>query len=406
MLKTKFGRNPNPRVVIYARMSSSRQNPRSPEQQIDTITDTLKRLGLNWQVVAVYRDDAISGRYFRKRPGFQKMLRELKSGVIRAEYVLVDTFERLSRAENNAEIRRMLVKAGALVLTADSQFADPNSVPGRALSFMETYRASEECRVKAHNVLRGKKDAIRQGKWPGGSPPFGFFLKNVMVVRNGVEELDHRVLIPIPEQKWIVELIFTLSAQENLGPVRICKKLNNHPDIPSHLSPFTEATVASILRNELYYGEMVWGKNCTGIEDDVRVLQSIPEEEWEVNSEFCEAIITKELWQQSMQMIESRRHKVTQPDLDGQDAAHSVLRPSGVALKYPLSGLVVCSSCGRAMVSSASSAYTTKAGEVHSYASYGCPAYRSGACDNDRRVPESWLRETVIQLVKDRLFPH
>ena len=134
----------------------------------------------------------------------------------------------------------------------------------------------------------------------------------------------------------------------------------------------------------------------------MRVLQSIPEEEWEVNSEFCEAIITKELWQQSMQMIESRRRKVTAPD---PDAAHSVLRPRGVALKYPLSGLVVCFSCGRAMVSSASSAYTTKDGEVRNYASYSCPGYRSGACDNDRRVPESWLRETVIQLVKDRLFP-
>lgn len=402
MLKTKFGLNPNPRVVIYARMSSSKQNPRSPEQQITTIKDTLKRLGLNWQVVAVYRDDAISGRYFRKRPGFQKMLRELKSGVLRADYVLVDTFERLSRAENNAEIRRMLLKAGTLVLTADSQFADPNSVSGRALSFMETYRASEECRIKAHNVLRGKKDAVREGKWPGSSPPFGFYLKNVMVIRHGVEELDHRILVPIPELKWIVEFIFTLSAQENFGPVRICKKLNSHPDIPSHLKPFTEATIASILRNELYYGEMVWGKNCTGIEDDVRVMQSIPEEEWVVNSEFCEPIISKDLWQQSMQMIESRRRRVTAPD---PDADHSGLRPRGVALKYPLSGLVVCSSCGRAMVSSASSAYTTKAGEVRSYASYGCPGYRSGACDNDRRVPESWLRETVIQLVKDRLFP-
>lgn len=405
MLRTKFGRNLNSRVVIYVRMSSNRQNPRSPEQQIATIKETLKRLGLNWQVVAVYRDDAISGRYFRKRPGFQKMLRDLKSGALQADFVLVDTFERLSRAENNAEIRRMLVKTGVLVLTADSQFSDPNSVSGRALTFLEAYRASEECRIKAHNVLRGKKDAVREGKWPGGPAPFGFYLKNVMMIRNGVEELDHRVLVPIPESKWIVEFIFTLSAQENFGPVRICKKLNSHPDIPSNLKPFTEATVASILRNELYYGEMVWGKNCTGIVDEVKVMQSIPEEEWVVNSEFCEAIISKEQWQKSMQMIESRRRRVTDPDLDDKDANCSVLRPRGVALKYPLSGLVACSSCGRAMVSSASSAYTTKAGEVHSYVSYGCPGYRSGACDNNCRVPEPWLRETVIQLVKDRLFP-
>jgi hypothetical protein len=204
---------------------------------------------------------------------------------------------------------------------------------------------------------------------------------------------------------WIVEWIFTLSAQENLGPTRISQRLNNHPDIPDNLKPFSEATVASMLGNELYYGEMVWGKHCTGIVEDVRVRQPLPEEEWVVNSVFCEPIISKELWQQSMQMIQSRRSVNAKTDVSDLDSTNSALRPKGVALKYPLSGLVVCSSCGRAMVSSAGSSYTTKSGEVHSYASYGCPASRSGACDNKRRVPESWLRETVIQLVRDRLFP-
>ncbi|WP_417388683.1 recombinase family protein [Gimesia sp.] len=403
MLLSQFGRNPNPRVAVYLRMSGSRQNPRSPDQQLATIRETLNRLGLNWQVVATYRDDAISGRYYRKRAGFQRMLRELKSGALKADYILVDTFERLSRAEDNAEIRRKLAKAGALVLTADSNFSDPSSVSGRALSFLETYRASEECRLKAHNVLRGKKDSVRLSYWPGGPAPFGFRLQSVMIMRNGVEEVDHRILVPVQELKWIILLIFTLSAEENLGPLRICKRLNSHPDIPEHLKPFTEATVASILYNELYYGEMVWGKNCTGIIEDVRVRQSLPENEWERNSEFCEPIISKELWQQSMQMIQARRTKTTASNSN--ICSTSVPQPRGVALKYPLSGLVICSSCGRSMVSSSSSAYTTKSGEKNSYASYGCPGYRSGACENERRVPESWLRETVITLVKDRLFP-
>jgi len=61
MLRVQFSLNKRWRVVIYARMSSDRQNPRSPEQQIATIEETIHRSGLDWVVVKTYRDDGISG---------------------------------------------------------------------------------------------------------------------------------------------------------------------------------------------------------------------------------------------------------------------------------------------------------------------------------------------------------
>lgn len=401
MLKTQFEQSRTYRVIIYARMSDPRQNPRSPDQQIATVKELIKRLKLPWIIVAIYRDDHLSAQYQRKRPGFQRMLRDLKSRSVQAELLLVDTFERLSRADDSPEIRRKLARAGVLVLTADSQFQDPTTVSGKALAMVESLRASEENRVKAHNVLRGKRDAILLGHWPGGPPPFGFRLVSQMRLRNGVEEIDHRILEPIPELVWILELIFQLAADRGWGGGRISKHLNDHPDIPVELKPFLDSTISDMLDNELYYGDMVWGKNCTGVVDDVRILQPLPEEEWVRNPDFCPGIICRELWDRAQAQRAARRRKDAEGDAKGSDA--SVPRAKGVALKYPLSGLVVCAGCGRSMTVSASAKYTTVEGEERRYVSYVCPGKYSGACDNDCHIPEDWLRKIVFQLIRERL---
>ena len=160
------------RVVFYGRMSSSGQNKRSPDQQFVTIDETIKRNGYPWQCIKTYRDDGISGRYVKKRPGLQRMLREIEVGLIAVDLIVVDTFERLGRAEEIAELRRTLkVSHGVLVVAADNNFADPTGVVGKAVGMVESIRATEDTRIKRHNVIRGKRDAARQGRWPGGPPP-------------------------------------------------------------------------------------------------------------------------------------------------------------------------------------------------------------------------------------------
>src|SRR5437667_12741008 len=84
----------------YGRMSDpKRQNKRSPDQQFNTSTETMTRLGYPWHLVQTYRDDGISGRLVRKRPGFQQLLRDIEAGLIQIDLIVVDTYERLGRAE-------------------------------------------------------------------------------------------------------------------------------------------------------------------------------------------------------------------------------------------------------------------------------------------------------------------
>lgn len=400
MLKQSFRMDESYAVVIYARMSDKNQNARSPDQQIAMVQRLIEQMRLPWRVVAVYRDDGISGRYYRKRKNLIRMLRDLRSGACKAQLLLVDTFERLSRAETSAEFREKLKRQGILVLTADSSFHDPTTPAGRVLASFESMRASEDTRIKAHNVDRGKRDAVGLGHWPGGPIPFGFQLVNVMAVRKGIEEIAYRVLSPVPELRWIVELIFRLAAEKAWGADRISRHLGEHPNISPDLKPFHPSTISWMLKNRIYVGELVWGRYCTGIVDDVRILQKQDESEWEVNPHFCEPMIERGVFEQVQKVLRSRQR----PAACDNELSIQGLRAKGVALNYPLSGLVLCDCCGRAMVASSGAAYTTSSGDERRYVYYVCPASSSGICENKRRIPESWLRTVVIDFICEKLF--
>src|ERR1700761_59806 len=181
MLERKYDPKLPYRYARYGRMSDPRQNRRSPDQQFDTIDATLARSGYPWKCVASYRDDGISGRYLRKRRGLQSLLRDVEPRLIRIDLIAVDTLERLGRADEIAELRRRLhVEFGVLVVAADTGFSDPTGIVGKAVGLVEQIRSTENTRISRHNVIRGKKDAARRGRWPGGPPPFGYRLKRVV----------------------------------------------------------------------------------------------------------------------------------------------------------------------------------------------------------------------------------
>ena len=392
--------------IVYLRMSSDKQNPRSPEQQLATIEETLKRLGFNWKIIVVYRDDAISGKYTRRRPGYQKMIRELKLKKVQADLILVDTFERLTRAKNATAEREKFRKMGVLVLAANNQFADPTTTQGRALAAIDDMRVSMDGEVKAHNVLRGKRDAVRQGRWPGGPPPFGYRLEFVVVNGERLRAGDsYSRLVPDREISWIIEEVFRLADALGFGTNRIAKFLNDHPSVPAELKPMHPSTIGHWLDNPIYIGELIWGTNATEVIDDVRKKEPRPAEEWERFPGFCEPLVAREVWER-VHALRTARGKRAKEAREREKPRHGIpgIHSPGIALKYPLTGLVRCDHCGRAMTPSSSKPFVTRSGESKRYVAYTCPAYPSGICSNNKRIPEDWLREVIMNLIRQRLF--
>ena len=407
MIKTIFDPRRRYRVVLYLRMSSDAQNKRSPEQQRTEIELRLKALGLDWTVVIVYRDDAKSGRYIRKRRGYQKMLHDIKVGNIKVDLILVDTLERFGRVEELPAIRKeLLEKCGVLVLTADSNFADPTTPQGKALGMFEAMRASEDGRIKAHNVFRGKRDAARLKHWPGGTAPFGYMLSSIMKDNNGCQEVDYRILVPNPQTDWIIKRLFNQAAETGYGQTRLARVLNLDTNIPAEYKPFQSSTVGYWLDNPIYIGDLLWAEHSTDIVDDSRVVQRNAEEDMIFVREFCQPLVPREVWDKVQAVRQARREQLA---VSRKSAATTELKQikalaPGLTLKYLLTGLIRCGHCRGAMTVSSSS-YLTKAGEQKRYVAYICPGYLAGNCPNFRRVPEEWTRMLVMNTLRERLFP-
>lgn len=410
MLKFTFDPSKCYRAVIYARMSSDRQNKRSPDQQIAEVKKRLKTQGYPWTVIKVFRDDGISGRLLRKRRGLQQMLQDIYSGVLVVDLILVDTIERFGRVEELPSIRKELYdKYGILLLSGDTNFCDPTSPQGKAMGMVEAMRATEDTRIKAHNVLRGKRDIALRKYWPGGKAPFGLQLHSVTSAMDGKVEIDGSILKPCPETGWIIALLFTKSHQTGWGETRLSRFLNAHPDIPEKHKPFYPATVGYWLKQPIYKGVLVWAEHCTGIIDDTRVIRSNPEEEILTIPDFCEPLISTEVWDavNALRKMRADRTAAARQQKEGTNGKQLTAPAPGMTLKYLLTGLVRCghSHCGRAMTPSSSPIYTTTEGVERRYVSYVCPGYLARVCINDKRVPEDWLRKVVVDTIRARLFP-
>lgn len=407
MLTRKYDPTQPYRYLRYGRMSNPKQNPRSPDQQFDTIEDRRTRLVYPWLHVKTYRDDGISGRYMKKRPGFQAMLRDIEVGLVTADLIVVDTLERLGRADEIDELRRKLfTEYGILVVTADSGFADPTGVTGKALGMVENIRATEDGRVKAHNVIRGKKDTAELKWWPGGPAPLGF--KRKVVVESVNPPRVHSVLEPIPAHVAAVRLAFARADETGHGALRLAKWWNGCSDIPDDLKPMSPYTMGYVLANQIYVGTLVWGTNTTGIVNDTRVIEPNPDGPRVVVPDFCPPVVDRAVFERVQQLRNARsaltRSLRASTEESGEPAKLITPQGRGLTLKYLLTGLVRCGRC-RSSMRPIPSKRRTESGRRYEYVHYACPRAGSGACENDRYVREDHLREAVVARLRGRLFP-
>jgi DNA invertase Pin-like site-specific DNA recombinase len=395
------------KFVAYLRMSDTKQNPRSPDQQYATIHEVMQRCGCPWKELKVYRDDGKKGRYISRRPGFQQMLREIELGQVQPDLIVVDTFERFGRADEIETIRRELrTKYGVLIVSAYNNFADPTGVVGKAVGMIEQMRATEDGRVKAHNVVRGKKDTLRLKRWPGGPVPFGYQFKNL--IDNSREEPKlYRLLEPNPATAWIVKRIFQKAFETGWGDLRVAKFCNADPEIPSEYKPFNWSTIGYWLSSEIYIGVGVWGVNCTDIIDDARVIEPNrhPEEIVRVEN-FCEPLISAEVFRAVQEFRKIRAARFAASRRAPTAGNEKLIKPiaGGISLIYPLAGLVKCSElggCGGCMVPRPSGR-KSKTGTTYIY--YVCPRSITGACPNKRYLHEGRLWAAIVSCLRKKLF--
>jgi site-specific DNA recombinase len=184
------------RVGVYVRISDDRTGQRAGvTRQTDDCLGLAERRG--WQVVEVYEDNDLSAYGGKPRPGYLRMLEDIKAG--RLEGVVVWHLDRLHRHPKELEeFFEVCDAAGVRALASVTGDVDLGSDDGRFHARILGAVARKESDDKSRRIRRQREELARSGRaGGGGTRPFGFEADRV-TVREGeawlIREAARRVL--------------------------------------------------------------------------------------------------------------------------------------------------------------------------------------------------------------------
>ena len=343
------------RAALYVRLSrddGDKQESNSVTNQKAILREFVK-LHPDIAIHDTYIDDGWSGTNF-DRPGFRRMMEDIYAE--RVNCVIVKDLSRFGR--NASEVGyyidnvflRHRVRFVALNNAVDTAKNNMNAAT-QLISVGVTNVINESVAATTSVNVRGTLNVNRQqGKFIGSFPSYGY-LKDPQ---------DHHRLIVDEETAPIVRMIFA-DFIRGTSIAGIAKKLNamgipnpttykrsrdpryRHPAGEKQDGLWPDSSVRRILRNEMYIGNMVQGKNTT-ISYKIRQCRTVPREEWFRVEGTHEPIIDRATFEKAQSLFNRNIRKPSQSD--------DVLI---------FSGLVRCGHCGRIM---------SKKTNRHSYGTY------------------------------------
>lgn len=371
------------KAALYIRLSredGDKVESNSITSQREILKEYLK-LHPDIELHDFYIDDGWSGTNF-DRPGFIRMMEDIYSGDVNC--VIVKDLSRFGRNYTDAgnyldnifvrlQIRFIALNNGIDTATNNMNAATRCITVGVQNVINESLAATTSVNVRGTlNVNR------EQGKFIGSFASYGYMK----------DPNDHHKLIIDPETAPVVRMIFEKFI-DGCSIIGIAKELNEmgipNPTAYKKLKGFNykhpagkkldglwpDSSVRRILRNEMYVGNMVQGKNTT-ISYKIKQCRAIPKEDWIIVEGTHEAIVDRETFDKAQSLFNQFIRKAPQK--------------SEVDL---FSGFVRCADCLRAM---------NKKTNSHPYGTYHY--YR---CGTSRKMKKSSCTNHTIRIDKMEL---
>ena len=118
---------------------------------------------------------------------------------------------------------------------------------------------------------------------------------------------DRSIIVPGPPKEVnAVRWIFRAFAEQGLGETAIARKLNQKGVKTFRGYPWSGEAIRLLLTNERYVGESVWNKASTKLKGSY--VQN-PSDSWIRNSNFCEPIVSRKLFDAAQERRRGRRAK-------------------------------------------------------------------------------------------------
>lgn len=312
------------RAVFYARVSTEEEKQvNALAKQIQENRDVIASKG--WELVDEYIDEGKSGTKVKGRNEYQRLLADMDED--KFDIIVIKSQDRLQRNTKDWYIfADHLNKTGKrLFLYMDNKFYVPSEdalITGIKAILAEEY--SRDLSKKLNNSKNRRVEAVRRGERVnamGNGQVYGYRIK------------DKRWVIE-PEEAEIVRKMYELYLDlHSIRKVRDALNEQGYRNKKGNL--FTEEAVGRVIRNEMHKGWIVTNRYHRNFE--TKEIEVLPEEEWAIDKNDHEAIVSEEVWDAVNNEIQSHRNS-------GNSAGRG--RKVGNDL---LSGKMFCASCGRVL---------------------------------------------------------
>ncbi len=279
------------KVAAYCRVSTDKDDQaNSFASQKRYFKEYIARRA-DWQIADIYADEGLSGTSTKKRTAFNRMIQDAYDG--KFSYIITKEVSRFARnTVDTLQYTRSLKEkhVGVLFLNDNINSLDPDAE--LRLSIMASI-AQEESRKTSERVKWGIKRQMENG-FVFSPPLLGYdYTKGVLTVN--------------PEEAKIVERIYELYVNEEMSTVEIAR-LFEKTNVPKskRIKNWSPTTIARILRNEKYVGDLLQKKTVTPNFLTHTSVKNNGIEEKIFCKDHHEAIVSREIWNEAQQILQAR----------------------------------------------------------------------------------------------------
>ncbi|MDR2932904.1 MAG: recombinase family protein [Oscillospiraceae bacterium] len=364
------------RIAAYCRVSTDTDDQiNSIEMQKRFFSEFAERN--NYDLVNIYADEGISGTKIKNRVEFQRLMKDAKAGLF--DLVAVKDISRFAR--NTVDFLQSIRALKSLGIETTFLTANMN-VLGNSEFVLTIFGAlaQEESANTSKRIKFSKKMNAEKGRVPNQVYGYDKIIGDYF-----------NLYINDEESRWVKQ-VFDWYTEDGHGALKISHMLNSMGVKTKRGNKWSQVAINRMLRNELYTGKIINGK-----EEVVDFLtgertEKAPDE-WFVTDRPDLAIITEDQFDTTSKILTSRHGAFNMTK-----ERHSN--------KYPLSTLIKCKECG-------CSFRRFERTYVNTYVKWICSGrnrHGTGSCENSTKVDESEILAEIDRYLaevinnKDRII--